>query len=30
MPSDTDKNNSLEQNKKFIGFTWNQGRFNLV
>jgi steroid delta-isomerase-like uncharacterized protein len=34
MPSDTDKNNSLEQNKKlvekFIEFTWNQGRFHLA
>jgi steroid delta-isomerase-like uncharacterized protein len=34
MSSDTDKNNSLEQNKKlvekFIEFTWNQGRFHLA
>lgn len=34
MPSDTDNNKSLEENKKlvekFIELTWNQGRFNLA
>ena len=34
MPSDTDKNTCLEENKKlvetFIQLTWNQGRFNLA
>ncbi|MGK0247374.1 MAG: steroid delta-isomerase-like uncharacterized protein [Oleispira sp.] len=34
MPSDTNIDNSLEQNKKlverFIEFTWNQGRFHLA
>lgn len=34
MPSDTDNNKCLEENKKlvekFIELTWNQGRFNLA